>query len=800
MVTARNDGVEPVPEWGRILLGGVGCVLLTWISLSLAATVGGGTPLWPVDALLIVLVLSRSGTVLAAHLVVGAAGIVAGYVLLTGAFVAPAALLAVGSILHVALARLLLLRFAPDAARLGSTGALANLLLWSALLTPIAGALVFAAGALPDDGSLVAAEIFVSWWVASAVGTAVLLPFILSRMYSAPPDLKLLLSRRWEALLVLALLSLLAALSHQLTPELALLLGLPVVWWSALRLDFRVTSLLCVMLALLPLAGLALGWWLPVLDGDVVRNGATQEQHAYLLTIILPALFTSLLTQEQRATNAARLTALQALRAVMDAVPAAIVTLTPNGKIGLWSRGAERIFGWRRDEVEGNDPPYLAPENVAQAASLRQRVLGGNEIQNQSVERRNRTGEQRELVINAVPQRDADSTITGIIAVMDDVTDRRRLEASREEHRARLAAIIDAVTDPIITIDEAGTITTFSRSAEAVFGYAASDVLGQNLKLLMPEPERGRHDAYLRRYRETGVKHMIGASRRVTAQRKDGSTFAAQLDVSEAWLDGRRIFAGIVRDLGAKPEAAPTAPKSEAAPADAAWFLSKITHDLRQPLHALSLMTGALERRVKDPDTRELVDDLSGIVRSTQGTFENIVEWTRLESGQVGSAPTVIPAGDILASLAQEFAPEAARRGLAFRSVSTRAAIACDPVLVRRILKQLLDNAMKFTPAGKVLLGARRRGKALRLIVGDTGAGIPADRQEFVFEPYNQLDPGREAGGLGLGLAIARRLAALAGLEIGVRSAPEKGALFWIDVPLSGALIRALNPGAGRPR
>jgi two-component system, sensor histidine kinase len=306
--------------------------------------------------------------------------------------------------------------------------------------------------------------------------------------------------------------------------------------------------------------------------------------------------------------------------------------------------------------------------------------------------------------------------------------------------------------------------------------------------LLMPEPDHSKHDAYLRRYRETGVKHMIGTSRRVTAQRKDGGTFAAQLDVSEAWLDGRRIFAGIVRDLSAKPEAAPAsamAAKNAAPPADAgnARFLSRITHDLRQPLHALSLMTGALERRVKDPDARELVDDLSRIVRSTQGTFENIVEWTRIEGGQVGSAPAVIPAGDILASLAQEFAPEAARRGLAFRWVKSRASIACDPVLVRRILKQLLDNAMKFTTAGTVLLGARRHGSALRLIVADTGVGIPANQLDFVFEPYNQLDPGREAGGLGLGLAIARHLAALADLKVGVRSVPERGSLFWIDVP-----------------
>ena len=275
---------------------------------------------------------------------------------------------------------------------------------------------------------------------------------------------------------------------------------------------------------------------------------------------------------------------------------------------------------------------------------------------------------------------------------------------------------------------------------------------------------------------------MIGTPRRVTARRKDGSTFAAEVAVSEAWLDGRRIFAGIIRDLDAQPAAAA---RSDAPPPDAgnARFLSRITHDLRQPLHALSLMTGALERRVKDPDARELVDDLARIVRSTQGTFENIVEWTRVEGGQVVSAPAIIPAGDILGSLAREFSVEAARRGIALRWVTSRTAIACDPVLVRRALKQLLDNAMKFTSAGKVLLGARRRGSALRLFVADTGVGIPADQLDFVFEPYSQLDPGREAGGLGLGLAIARRLAALAGLKIGVRSVPGKGSLFWIEVP-----------------
>ena len=764
---------------GRVLLGGLGCFLLAWAGLVLDAKVGG-LPLWLADALLIFLVLGRSGTSLAAVLAAGAIGILVSH-WVHGHTIAATVAHTAAAVAEALIARWALARFAPSAARLENAGSLVRLLLWAAALPAVAGAGLAGLGAVADGHSELAVPAFANWWCAVAVGSCVLLPTLLALDNRKLADPKLLQGRRREAMAVLLAVALTGLALHPDVDGLPLFLGLPLVTWSGLRFDFRTTSLACLMVVLVSVAAAALGLW--PLYWNVSGEGAVRALQVYQLALVLPALFTGLLTQEQRTTNAARLTALQALRAVMDAVPAAIVTLTPGGKVGLWSRGAERIFGWRRDEVKGNDPPYLAQHNAAQAASLRQRVLAGNEIQNHPVERRNRAGEQRELLINAVPQRDADGSITGIIAVMEDVTDRRRLEASREEHRARLAAIIDAIADPIITIDEDGLITSFSRAAEAVFGYGAAEMMGRNLKLLMPEPDRGKHDAYLRRYRETGVKRMIGTPRRVTAQRKDGSTFAAEVAVSEAWLDGRRIFAGIIRDLDAQPAAA--AARSDAPPPDAgnARFLSRITHDLRQPLHALSLMTGALERRVEDPDARALVDDLSRIVRSTQGTFENIVEWTRMEGGQVASAPIIIPAGDILASLAQEFSPEAARRGIAFRWVASRTTIACDPVLVRRALKQLLDNAMKFTAAGKVLLGARRHGSALRLMVADTGVGIPADQLDFVFEPYSQLDPGREAGGLGLGLAIARRLAVLAGLEIGVRSDPGKGSLFWIEVP-----------------
>jgi PAS domain S-box-containing protein len=771
-----------VPHWGRILLGGLGCFLLAWTGLELADKLGG-PPLWLADAFLIFLVLHRSGRVVDG-LLAGGAGILVAYVLVARAFVAPALLVTVASLLHVAIGRFLVIRFAPAAPRLETPAALAHLLLWCALLSPLAGALVMSGVALAGDGSLPLAQAFVSWWGANAVGTAILLPPLLALVHAPPVDLGAWRHRWGEALLVLGLAILVTAMGRH-SSGFPLLLGLPIVLWAALRLDFRTTSLLSLLLGLAAIVAATVRVW-PFAGQAQETTPLTQELQAYLLVIVVPALFASLYARQQRAADHARLVALDALQAVMDAVPSAVMTLTQGGKVvGLWNRGAERIFGWRKAEVEGHDPPFVAPEQAAHDASLKSRVLAGNEIQNHPAQRRERTGEVRDLVINAAPQRDAEGAITGIIAVMEDVTDRRRLESSREQNRAHLAAILDAVADPIITIDEEGNITSFSRAAEGVFGYRAPEVIGRNVKMLMPEPHRGQHDAYLRRYRETGVKHIIGTSRQFAARRKDGTTFPAEITISEAWLDGRRIFAGIVRDLSAKPAVA-AMPATPAPAPDQARFLSRIAHDLRQPLHALGLMAGALERRAKDPDTREIADDLSRLVRQVESTFENIVDWIRIENGQIGVSSTAFPAGDVLAAMAQEFAPEAERRDLSFRSVPARAAIECDPVLLRRILRQLLDNAIKYTPSGTVLLGARRRGSMLRLVVADSGIGIPADQQDAIFTEYNQLDAGRELGGLGLGLAIARRLAALAGLAIGVRSAPGKGSQFWIDVPLAG--------------
>ena len=143
----------------------------------------------------------------------------------------------------------------------------------------------------------------------------------------------------------------------------------------------------------------------------------------------------------------------------------------------------------------------------------------------------------------------------------------------------------------------------------------------------------------------------------------------------------------------------------------------------------------------------------------------------------------------MLQPVADEVARDAQKRGISFRYVPCRAAIETDPILLQRLLRQLLGNALRHGagPGGKIVFGARRKDGCLRLIVVDSGIGVPADQATAIFDPFVQLDAGRAAGGLGLGLAIAQKLAGLLQTRVGLRSGPGRGSQFWVDVKLAPA-------------
>jgi signal transduction histidine kinase/CheY-like chemotaxis protein len=215
-------------------------------------------------------------------------------------------------------------------------------------------------------------------------------------------------------------------------------------------------------------------------------------------------------------------------------------------------------------------------------------------------------------------------------------------------------------------------------------------------------------------------------------------------------------------------------------------FFAAAGHDLRQPLHAMGLFAAALTEKVRDPEVLHVVNSINASVDALEGLFNELLDISKIDSGVLKANPTHFELGAMLDRLRMDFEPEAFERGLSLRIAPTTAYLFSDPVLVERILRNLVSNAIRYTKTGGVLVGARRRGREVSLEVWDTGIGIPADQQSRVFEEFYQLaNPERNSRkGLGLGLSIVKRLVNLLGASVELRSVQGRGSVFKVRLPL----------------
>ena len=217
-------------------------------------------------------------------------------------------------------------------------------------------------------------------------------------------------------------------------------------------------------------------------------------------------------------------------------------------------------------------------------------------------------------------------------------------------------------------------------------------------------------------------------------------------------------------------------------------FLAAVSHDLTQPLHAARLFTDALAQRTQDPPGRDggaiapQVARIAGALGSAEDLLGGLLDISRLDAGGLRAQPVALPLEPLLEGLAREAGVLAEAKGLALRRVPTRAWVHSDPQLLRRVLQNFLANAVRYTAQGGIALGVRRHGAgAIAVEVWDTGPGIAPDQQRLVFEEFRRLQRGGQ--GLGLGLAIADRLARLLGAPLSLRSRPGRGSVFAIVLP-----------------
>lgn len=248
----------------------------------------------------------------------------------------------------------------------------------------------------------------------------------------------------------------------------------------------------------------------------------------------------------------------------------AVIVTNPQGEVTFLNRVAEVVTGWVTAEAAGKPLPevfHIQSEETRQpvenpvAKVLRTGGIAG--LANHTVLIR-KDGSVCPIDDTAAPIRDERGRLLGIVLVFRDISARRQVERALQESETRLQAIVTTAVDGIITIDERGSLEWLNPAAERLFGYAAPAILGQNVKLLMPEPYREEHDGYLANYLRTGEAKVIGIGREVVGQRRDGTTFPLELAVSEVRLPDQRLFTGIVRDITARKQAEDALRKSEA--------------------------------------------------------------------------------------------------------------------------------------------------------------------------------------------------------------------------------------------
>ena len=233
--------------------------------------------------------------------------------------------------------------------------------------------------------------------------------------------------------------------------------------------------------------------------------------------------------------------------------------------------------------------------------------------------------------------------------------------------------------------------------------------------------------------------------------------------------------------------------QAEAANRSKTQFFAAASHDLRQPLHAMSLFVAALNEKVRDPEAASLLNNINASISALESFFDELLDISKIDAGVTRAELVHFPVAALFDRIRVNFEQDARNKGLGFSVLRTQRYAHSDPILLERILSNLVSNAVRYTNTGGVSVGCRRRGNLLRFEVRDSGVGIAADKIEKVYEEFYQIgNPERSrTKGMGLGLSIVRRLCALLGCEMTLVSEPGHGSLFWFEVPLGKETVRA---------
>ncbi len=365
----------------------------------------------------------------------------------------------------------------------------------------------------------------------------------------------------------------------------------------------------------------------------------------------------------------------------------------------------------------------------------------------------------------------------------------KKLKAKESE--AFFRNLLESAPDAMIIVDTTGEITLVNGQTERMFGYARDELLGKKIEMLLPERIRSSHVGHRGKFSRSPSIRPMGVGLDLVGLRRDGSEFPVEISLSPVETAGGTFVSSVIRDVTnrkrmeqqiiAAQETAERANKANSA------FLAAASHDLRQPVQALSLLNGALRRTVKNARALEMIEHQEHSLTAMTNLLNSLLDISRLDAGAVTPELEEFPMQRLVDRLSPELARQARHKGLEFASCACQSTVRSDPNLLGEVIQNLVGNAIRYTDQGRVALDCVERDGHCCIVVEDTGIGISKDQQEEIFKEFHQVKSrGGSKEGFGLGLAIVKRLTELLGHSIDVESDLGKGSRFIVSMPIIG--------------
>jgi len=471
----------------------------------------------------------------------------------------------------------------------------------------------------------------------------------------------------------------------------------------------------------------------------------------------------------------------------------AIVAKTLDGIVTDWNDGAEKIFGYSAGEIIGKPITLIVPpDRLDESRDILDRIRRGDRIDHYETKRVRKDGTIIDVSVTTSPLYDEKGVLVGASKVARDITTGKETLSALAEREAHLRSILETVPDAMVVIDRGGLIHSFSRTAERLFGYAAEEVIGKNVSMLMPQPYRDEHDGYLRRYQETGERRIIGSARIVVGQRENGGTFPLELSVGQIGGDQGSFYIGFIRDLTERQETQQRLQELQAELIHMSRFTalgemaSTLAHELNQPLTAITSYLRGAGRLIEAGQEDALPMAKDAVERAAQQALRAGQIIRRLREfvargeidRQVESLPKLIEEACALALVGAR--QSGVRVSMSLGTVSIK--VLADKIQVQQVLLNLIRNAveaMQDCPRRELDISTHQLDhETVRIDIADTGPGIAPEIASQLFQPFITT----KQSGMGVGLSISRTIVESHGGRIWTEPNPGGGVIFHLTL------------------